>query len=71
MSLRTAPSIQLADGNRRRSRINHARVDPDIKGPSKVVIAEFGVEFYRQLHAEGRSGGANAQVTWRPAQRRG
>lgn len=40
-----------------------------IKGQGKVVIAEFGVEFYTQLHAEGRvngsggNGGANAQVT--------
>jgi hypothetical protein len=34
-----------------------------IKGHNKVVIAEFGVEFYSQLHAEGRSGSANAQVT--------
>ena len=34
-----------------------------IKGHSRVVLAEFGVEFYTQLHAEGRSGGANAQVT--------
>jgi hypothetical protein len=35
-----------------------------IKGHQKVVIAEFGVEFYTQLHAEGRGGsGSNAQVT--------
>ena len=34
-----------------------------IKGHRKVVIAEFGVEFYTQLHGEGRAGGANAQVT--------
>ena len=34
-----------------------------IKGHRKVVIAEFGVEFYTQLHSEGRAGGSNAQVT--------
>jgi hypothetical protein len=35
-----------------------------IKGHQKVVIAEFGVEFYTQLHSEGRGGsGSNAQVT--------
>ena len=34
-----------------------------IKGHKRVVIAEFGVEFYSQLHAEGKSGAANAQVT--------
>jgi hypothetical protein len=35
-----------------------------IKAHQKVVIAEFGVEFYTQLHAEGRGGsGSNAQVT--------
>lgn len=33
------------------------------KGTQKVAIAEFGVEFYTQIHAEGRQGGANAQVT--------
>ncbi len=33
------------------------------KGSPKVAIAEFGVEFYTQLHAEGRQGGAAAMVT--------
>lgn len=33
------------------------------KGSQKVAIAEFGVEFYTQIHAEGRQGGANAKVT--------
>jgi len=33
------------------------------KGSQKVAITEFGVEFYTQIHAEGRQGGANAQVT--------
>lgn len=45
-----------------------AVVDDDkasaIKGHQKVVIAEFAVEFYTQLHGEGRGGsGSNAQVT--------
>lgn len=35
-----------------------------IKGHQKVAIAEFGVEFYTQLHAEGRGGsGSNVQIT--------
>ena len=33
------------------------------KGTQKVAIAEFGVEFYTQIHAEGRQGGAAAMVT--------
>lgn len=33
------------------------------KGSQKVAITEFGVEFYTQIHAEGRQGGADARVT--------
>jgi len=33
------------------------------KGSARVAIAEFGVEFYTQIHAEGRQGGAAAMVT--------
>lgn len=48
--------------------LNAASVGEDkvsaIKGHEKIAIAEFGVEFYTQLHAEGRGGsGSNAQVT--------
>ncbi|TDU25828.1 hypothetical protein DFR24_4273 [Panacagrimonas perspica] len=34
-----------------------------IKGQTQVVIAEFGVEFYTQIHAQGRAGGASAAIT--------
>lgn len=54
--LATAPLLQAAS-------VGEDKVAA-IKGHNKVVIAEFGVEFYTQLHAEGRGGsGSNAQVT--------
>lgn len=48
--------------------LHAAAVDEDkvsaIKGQKKLVIAEFGVEFYTQLHATGHGGsGSNAQTT--------
>src|SRR6218665_3946163 len=48
--------------------LHAAEVDDDklsaIKGHQKLVIAEFGVEFYTQLHATGRGGsGSSAAMT--------
>lgn len=44
-----------------------AKIDGDsakaIKGTTKVAIAEFGVEFYTQMHGQGQAGGAVASVT--------
>jgi hypothetical protein len=65
---KTISLIPLALALAMSSLLHAAEVGEDkvsaIKGHQKIVIAEFGVEFYTQLHGEGRGGsGSNAQVT--------